>query len=129
MEFVQNNHGRIPQRRIGEELPRQYALRHKAEARLRTGNLLEPHLVPNRLADALPSPSSDATRRAAIQAARRRGSSTQTSPEARESKAGGTRVVLPAPARLGVPGSATASGAPESPESVNRFASRVSCPA
>ncbi len=44
------------------------------------------------------SPSSCATRRAAVRAASRRGSSTTTSPGTRSSRAGGTRVVLPAPA-------------------------------
>ncbi len=53
------------------------------------------------------SPISDATRRAANRAAIRRGSSTTTSPLTISSKAGGTRVVLPAPGgasmtRLGV---------------------------
>ena len=78
-----------------QQAARKYAFGHERQAGRRSGNIFEPYLI----ADTFAYPFAEFldTRRAAIRAAIRRGSSTRISPCNADSSAGGTRVVFPAP--------------------------------
>ena len=95
MKLVQDHRADAGQRGIGQQPPRQHAFGQEPQARARTADVFEAHLIADGFADALAEFAGDAPGRHARR--QRRGSSTSTSPRSRASSAGGTRVVFPAP--------------------------------